>query len=419
MAEAEAIASFLSSLQEPITPSAVADPNDEEIGAGAKLFQSLLCVRCHIPPEDSVEQRGASTRTNDPEKLSLAHVNAKFRGANLQQFLLEPERHYGWIRMPNFRLTGGEANQLAGYLRKHASRSGPANPRNDPEVAARGQMLVQSRGCLNCHGLKLDNTYTALTLAELPRDAADAGCLAIEPDPVSTAPRFAFSPGEREALGAFLKTDRASLQRHIPSEFTERQTKVSNCAACHAQPEGFPTLDQIGSKLRPEWIRDFVGRDVGYKPRPWLAARMPKFNVLAAPLAHGFSTLSGFAPASAAEAPPDAAAAEMGRKLVRKEGGFSCVACHAIGTMRAAEVFESEGINLRYTAERLRYPYFQRWLRDPLSIDPRTKMPDYFDGDASPLTEYYQGDARRQIEALWNYFKLGPKMPLPDVGGAQ
>ena len=61
-------------------------------------------------------------------------------------------------------------------------------------------------------------------------------------------------------------------------------------------------------------------------------------------------------------------------------------------------------------AERLLPGYFRRWLRNPLSIDPQTKMPVYFDEGKSPLTETLDGDAEQQIEALWQYLRLGTQM---------
>jgi hypothetical protein len=49
-----------------------------------------------------------------------------------------------------------------------------------------------------------------------------------------------------------------------------------------------------------------------------------------------------------------------------------------------------------------------------LRIDPTTKMPVYFDPEGkSPLTEIYDGDGARQIEAIWQYLRLGSKMPSP------
>jgi hypothetical protein len=84
--------------------------------------------------------------------------------------------------------------------------------------------------------------------------------------------------------------------------------------------------------------------------------------------------------------------------------------------MPALEVFESEGINFAYSADRLVPDYYRRWFRAPTSIDPQTKMPVYFDEGKSPLTDILDGDAEKQISAVWEYLKLREKMPAPRTG---
>ena len=78
-----------------------------------------------------------------------------------------------------------------------------------------------------------------------------------------------------------------------------------------------------------------------------------------------------------------------------------------------ARVFESAGINLAYTGERLLPSFYHRWLLSPLRIDPQTKMPVYFDQGQSPLTDTLGGSADKQIQALWEYIRQGKDMPMP------
>jgi hypothetical protein len=107
---------------------------------------------------------------------------------------------------------------------------------------------------------------------------------------------------------------------------------------------------------------------------------------------------------------------EVGRKLVSPIGGFSCISCHAVGNTAATQVFESAGINFAYSAERLLKPFYHAWVMNPLAIDPTTKMPVFFDNEGrSQLTDVYDGDAYKQIEAIWQYFRLGDKMPPPPL----
>jgi len=67
-----------------------------------------------------------------------------------------------------------------------------------------------------------------------------------------------------------------------------------------------------------------------------------------------------------------------------------------------------------HTGARLQKSYYRRWVRNPQRIDRATKMPIYFEvGGKSPLTDFYEGDAEKQIEAIWQYVRLGDKMPPP------
>ena len=146
---------------------------------------------------------------------------------------------------------------------------------------------------------------------------------------------------------------------------------------------------------------------------------MPAFPQYAVHLASGLAMQHGLPAVTPPEPPVDKEAAAIGLKLVGKDGGFSCISCHAVGPMKATEVFEGEGNDFMRSAERLQRSFFHRWLLDPLLIDPSTKMPDYFEGFSSPFTDIYEGDARKQIEAIWQYLQLGEKMPLPRTEAPQ
>jgi hypothetical protein len=121
----------------------------------------------------------------------------------------------------------------------------------------------------------------------------------------------------------------------------------------------------------------------------------------------------GYPPKTLVEGPLDEEAAKIGHKIFGKDNGLSCTPCHAVNDLPALEVFESEGINLGLTSARLLKPYFFRWVRNPLAIDPQTKMPAYFEDGKSALTDYYGGDAEKQINALYQYIRQGEKMPAP------
>jgi mono/diheme cytochrome c family protein len=401
--EAEAMAAFLASqvgrgvpAKPPPEHQQTAKPPEEKT-----LYDALLCASCHD--------------NSDPTKISLTHVAEKFPPGKLVDYLLAPEAHFAWTRMPNFKLSRAEAETLAKDLSvgREPKREGE-RPR-EPLIKT-GAALIQSRGCLNCHSLQLENKLTA------PKLSTDwnKGCVVA----AATAPQFDFTPAQRDALIAFGRTDRKSLTRHVPAEFAERQIRLLNCRACHGQQEAFPPVDILGGKLRPEWTGSFIAGEIPYKPRAethpngdqWLFARMPTFKSLGRFLADGMVALHGFPPKTPAPEKVDPEMAKMGQKLIGKDGGFSCVSCHGIGNLKATDVFDSEGINLIWSAERLLPQFYRRWVRNPLAIDPQTKMPVYFDEEGrSPLAEILDGDGEKQITAMWHYLLLGEKMPPPDT----
>lgn len=397
---ARIIAAFLASLT--TTDSAPAAPSAGRAEEGRALAAKLNCGGCHQLPGETKP---------DAKKIPLVGVGEKFSPGALSAFLLQPEQHYAWIRMPNFKLSPDEAVQLAAFLAPEGKSAASAEP-TDADALARGRKLVQTSGCLNCHNLKIENQFSAKGLADLKWQE---GCLGAA-DANSRAPSFDLSAPEKLALQAFGAGDRASLARHVPAEFAERQTSLLNCRACHGQIENFPPLEILGGKLRPEWAAKFIAGQIPYKPRPWLEFRMPAFARRAPLLARGMAQAHGYPPTSPTEPPVDPEMAKIGQKLVSPDGGFSCISCHSVNGMKATQVFESEGINMMYSAERILPSYFQRWVRNPPRIDPNSKMPVYFDEDGkSPLTEVLGGDASKQIDALWHYLRLGREIQPPNL----
>lgn len=402
-ANSEAIATYLASLKGAAKPA----PTAGEAAAGKELYEKFHCAACHNAP-DATEV--------DAKKISQKHVASKFSPGALAAFLQKPEEHYTWIRMPNFKLTSTEAAHLATYLESAADKPSNRSPQTTPDILEKGRKLVASTGCLNCHSLEgSKNEFSTKSLAALPPDKWDSGCVAPKASPGSKTPRYAFSDSQRAALKAFASTDRSSLGRHVESDFLQRQAQALNCRECHGKFEGFPTWDLLPGKLKPEWTARFIGGSETRKPRPWLEPRMPLFPAYAHGLAVGLSTSAGLPPTSPEDRPADADAAEKGRKLVSANGGFSCVSCHGAADFGATQVFEAPGINLALSHERLQRGFFNRWLRSPLSVDPTTKMPVYFDEQGkSPLTEIYEGDGPKTINSVWEYLRLKDKMPRPE-----
>ncbi|MGH8528110.1 MAG: hypothetical protein ACREXY_28980, partial [Gammaproteobacteria bacterium] len=328
---AEAAAAYLASLK---TGGEVKLPEHKDVvrqgdAPTEPLFERLHCNACHV----------ASGGENETNKVSLSHVGTKFPPEKLIEFLRQPSAHYVWIRMPDFRLSIKEAKELAEFLTKDAEKPVAAKP--DDALIEKGKTLVQNSGCLNCHSAKLENKFKSPQFPASNENKSDRGCLAEMPP--EKAPQFGFTAAERADLRAFVRTGRDSLFRNTPAEFAERQTRLLNCNGCHGQVEGFPALEILGGKLKPEWSAKFIAGEIAYKPRPethprgepWLEARMPGFKTRAQLLAEGLAALHGYGPKATPEPPLDNDLAKLGQKLVGKDGGFSCVSCHGAAGLAA------------------------------------------------------------------------------------
>ena len=397
----------LASLTAPAAPAApvvAASP-----AVGRELFEMLLCKSCH----------GVPGQPAPSDAIALNRVGEKFIGPDaLTEFLQIPERNAPWSRMPNFQLNREEASQLAAFLLTQFPAGTPTNPAPDEPSLQRGEQLARDRGCFQCHPNpqspgRSESQHTAPAFRKLAGTEKRSGCLSSS-QPENGSPRFHLSPEEVTALRLFLNVGEESLGRHVASDFTERWSQELRCQACHEAGTGLPPLARSGEKLRPEWMTRLLSGAVGYKPRPWLTSRMPAFPAYASGLAAGFAALDGLPPHSAAEAPLDPVAAEVGRKLVSASTGFACVTCHAIGPFATSTVFEAPGVNLAHASERLHRDYFIRWVRNPQSFDPTTKMPLYFDEEGnSALADYFGGNGPNTLHALWEYLRTAPNIHPP------
>jgi mono/diheme cytochrome c family protein len=384
---------------------------------GEKLFRNLGCMACH--------------HFNDPkdeelfDRLPLHFVNEKYPGESLGEFLKAPHRHYLWSRMPDFKLSFQEAAHLTAHIRASAKGTMPAGPAGD---AVRGKALFATAGCAHCHVQKEGKPIALATLRPFPQpEAMEKGCLAGTATGQKLAPDFGFDKKRLEALRAFLSNPRYSLRRETLAEFSQRQVANLKCTACHRRdggtsrwfqvmeeegmlPEHLPLLTWAGEKLQPDWTQKLLVGGIDHRARPWLKARMPAFPARADLLSVGLTHEHGFGVKEHDRPAPNAELAEIGKKLLPQMGGLNCIQCHGIGPQPPTAPFEAPGINLLDAALRLRYSYYQRWMLDPPRVDPTTKMVKLApDGKTTGIREVFDGDARRQFDALWHFIQTLPE----------
>ena len=424
-------------------------PAADAVTAGGRIVARLGCIGCHTLPDRNVGV--------DAERVPWQFVKAKYKAAGLVEFLKQPEKHFAWIRMPNFRLSDNDAKNVAAYLLT-ASQELEGNA--PPGDAVRGKQLVQLSGCVNCHGMKLDNPHKSPALDAIAKNGWEKGCLAKDEAARGKAPQFDLDDAQRAALRAFAATDHASLKHDNQVEFAARQMTELRCVACHTrdnkqdvwddlvkETEGLskgdavdpessggggpkalpgepapgtgdqsrPQLTWTGEKLYPEWMSRFIAGKMDYKPRAWMPARMPGFPARALGLANGMVLEHGYPTTNPERPEADAEAATTGKQLVGRNGGFSCIQCHGIATVAPVSPFEAPAINFKYLAERVQKEYYDRWMRNPARIVPTTKMPAFADADGkTALRDILEGDAPKQFDAIWNYLMAGRKIEHPE-----
>ncbi|MFO0927758.1 MAG: c-type cytochrome [Gemmataceae bacterium] len=299
-----------------------------------------------------------------------------------------------------------------------------------PELAAKGKALFAALGCASCHAMKADGKPVESTVRApgLDRLTANNGCLAEQPR--VGLPRYDLDEAQRKAIVAGLAGNPPAA---TPQAVIEETMTRFNCYACHVrdrvggppetlnaafqttQPEMGdegrlpPPLDGIGAKLQPDYFRMLLDR--GVHDRPYMHTRMPGFglaNVEKLPAAFAALDRLPATPPVALTEPP-ARVKATARHLVSGQA-FGCIKCHTFAGHKAEGV---QGIDMVLMPKRLRRDWFHAYATDPQKTRPGTRMPAAFINGKSVLPDYFDGTARTQLEAIWQYLEDGPRAQVP------
>jgi cytochrome c551/c552 len=207
--------------------------------------------------------------------------------------------------MPNFRLSDEEATELSAFLLSRAEDEKGAAPAGD---ATRGKTLFASSGCASCHVGVIDNASNAPQFDVIAKSDWTKGCPALGRCDHGNAPDFGLNDAQRGAARVRVERLRFARPRRR-SEAAERQVTQLNCVACHVRDKQQdvwstikPEVDAFLATLRPSRrterrasspgpeppepdVRrreaqtgvdgEVHRRQIPYKPRPWIFARMP------------------------------------------------------------------------------------------------------------------------------------------------
>ena len=250
-------------------------------------------------------------------------------------------------------------------------------------------------------------------------------------------PHFEISDRQRVVILAQLGAQAVLTEPLTPEQQIIRTMTVMNCYACHNRdrrggPEGLrreyftnvgevdlgdegklpPQLNGVGAKLLPEWIKTVLTG--GGAVRPYMATRMPQFgekNVGHLPeLFDKADTRPDSLPQPDVFAPGVAADAnKFGRKLIGV-GGLTCIACHMFAGNPSLGV---PALDLATAGQRLKWDWFRRYLLDPQSLRPGTRMPAFWPNGEATNKDILGGDTEKQIFAIWGYLARKNFTDLP------
>jgi cytochrome c551/c552 len=175
---------------------------------------------------------------------------------------------------------------------------------------------------------------------------------------------------------------------------------------------GTPTQVHEGQRVQPDWLFGFIKAPQTGEIRPWLHVRMPTFalsdgeaNIMVKYFAMEGRSQFPYQTPKVDTSPEHLAA---GKQLFEQ---LKCALCHIVNGKALgkplAEIADEDlprlAPNLSLAHERLQRDWLvNKWLVEPLSQMPGTRMPQFEYGTAV-APNVLGGDGRKQIEALVDY----------------
>lgn len=436
-------------------PKARKEPSVRE---GAILAKSIGCLACH-----TIDKLGTQSLFSGGDLTAIA---AKRPAAFFVRWLTDPAKLNADHRMPVFKLSELERSDLVVYL---ATLRGEKNSDNDAgaaassaqralsprgeieeELVARGRRLIAEHRCASCHRLptedkalaRLDDSPAAF-LRKNAKSNWDDSCLG-EPNAAKHRPGYRLDDTRRKAVATYLKQAAAPPAGVTPTFDGRFVLQERNCTACHARGLGQgladdapqitaaeptllpvqaallpPSLNGVGDKLSEKALEEAVL--LKREPlRPWLRVRMPKFPLAGEELLALQTHLVDHdripdlppAPETASADENETAQRLAARRLVTADG-FGCTSCHKIGNSEPAGItnIAAHGTDLTLLGERIRKPWFDRWVKNPSRIVPRMEMPAI----QMPVKGVMHDDVNLQLASVWKVLnEPGFTPPLPN-----
>lgn len=155
-----------------------------------------------------------------------------------------------------------------------------------------------------------------------------------------------------------------------------------NCVACHAgdaslaaRSKKAPRLSEVGSRVNPGYLGTFIGDPHGTKPGTTMPDVLTQFSAaerrqVATSITHFLLSLrkNDFS-----LQPPDAVAAQHGKRLFHARG---CAACHSPRDGKGTELLGKTSVPLGALEKKYGFKSLVDFLRQPHASRPSGRMPD-------------------------------------------
>ncbi len=180
-----------------------------------------------------------------------------------------------------------------------------------------------------------------------------------------------------------------------------------NCTACHAaspqqaawlSPESAPSLNELGARTNPAWLRQFLLAPHTTAPGTTMPDVLHGDAAQAEALTH-FLIAKG--QSRFKRVAPDKAAVARGESLYHRVG---CVACHAPQNGTPAP---ADSVPLPRLADKWSFDGLRRFLLDPLTLRPSGRMPAMHltESEAADLAHYLLRDTKVPAAAEVTFFR--------------
>ncbi len=400
---------------------------------------------------------------DDPSALNAQHRMPVFKLSKLERDDLTA--YLSTLRATNAPTTSHQPRRASeGTSSSTTSKEHPSPPaplplgargektnatKSDKSLVERGRKLFVSQSCTACHRGPVElppvEAAPVLTAAHISKLAnkLTSSCLG-EPDSQKPRPGYRLDEARRSEIAAYLRMAVAPAQDDALRLDGRFVLQERNCTACHArglgqglageapritaaEPELLavqpallpPSLNGVGDKLTEAALDDAL--QLKRDPlRPWLRVRMPKFSLAGGEL----TALKGHLvdhdripdlppPTEAATAGNDETAQRLAARRLVTADGFGCTSCHKIGSSEPVGItnIAAHGTDLTLLGDRIRKPWFDRWVRNPSRIIPRMEMPAI----QLPVKGVMHDDVNLQLASVWKVLnEPGFTPPLPN-----